>query len=287
MNWRSSWSLGRIVSVAATQSLIQSTRFIVLPIAGVMMIPFGFCYAFYQNAAVQVDEDPQTVKSTVQWALRQSLLWPRQNHLLIAICWIFGGVIFLNLSLAVFIIPQMAKTLLGIDSIFTLSGIRMILNTTFWVAILGMTYLCLDPFVKTVYVLRCFYGSSLKSGEDLKQELNRLMSRGKKIALGLVIVVLCAAPFTCLAGPPSPISPEELDRSIEETLERREFSWRLPRETLQDGEQATKGPLEAGIKWMLDVLAQGSRVLGKWIAQFIEWLENLLPQPGKKHDIHE
>ncbi len=196
------WSMCRILSVAATQSLIQSTRFIVLPVAGIVLIPYGFCYAFYQNVAAHAQEDTQTVKSTCKWAWRQSGLWPRQNHLLIAIFWLFGGVIFLNLSFTTLIIPQMAKTLFGIDSLFTLSGMRMILNTTFWIAMLGMTYLCLDPFIKTVYVLRCFYGSALKSGEDLKKELHRILAGGKKMAMGLAVVVLCATPFTCLAGQP-------------------------------------------------------------------------------------
>jgi hypothetical protein len=276
------WSLSRITSVAATQSLIQSTRFIVLPVAGVVLIPFGFCYAFYQNAAAHAAEDCQTVKSTSKWAWRQSRLWPRQNHLLIAIFWIFGVVIFLNISFAAFIIPQLVKTLFGIDSIFTLSGVRMVLNTTFWIAMLGMTYLCLDPFIKTVYVLRCFYGSALKSGEDLKKELHGKLASVKKMAMGLVIVVLCASPITCLAGQPPAVSPAQLDRSIEETLGRREFAWRMPRETVQEEEQEAKGPLAAAIKWLLEVFAEGIRTLGKWITQLIEWLENQLPKQHKK-----
>jgi len=276
------WSLRRVASVVATQSLIQSSRFIVLAVAGIMLIPYGFCYAFYQNAAAHTEEDTQTVKSTCNWAWRQSGLWPRQNYLLIAIIWLFGGVIFLNLSFTTLIIPQLAKTLFGIDSIFTLSGMRMILNTTFWIAMLGMTYLCLDPFIKTVYVLRCFYGSALKSGEDLKKELHRILVGGKKMAMGLTVVALCAAPFTCLAEQPLLISPGELDRSIEETLGQREFSWRMPRETVQEGEQEAKGPLAAAIKWLLDMLAKGIRTLGKWITQLFEWLENLLPEQHKK-----
>jgi cbb3-type cytochrome oxidase subunit 3 len=73
-----------------------------------------------------------------------------------------------------------------------------------------------------------------------------------------------------------------LDLSIEETLERREFAWRMPRETVEEGEREAKGPLEAAIKWLLDALAQGIRTLGKWITQLFEWLENFLPQPDKK-----
>jgi hypothetical protein len=56
----------------------------------------------------------------------------------------------------------------------------------------------------------------------------------------------------------------------------------MPRETVQDGEQEAKGPLEAAIKWLLDVLSKGVRALEKWITQFFEWLENLLPKPDKK-----
>ena len=278
------WPWQRIISVGATQCLIQSTRFIVLPIAGVMLIPYGFCYAFYQNAAAHVGEDPQniTIRSTCKWAWRQSRLWPRQNHLLICIFWIFGVVIFLNISFTAFIIPQMVKTLFGIDSIFTLSGMRMILNTTFWIAMLGTTYLCLDPFIKTAYVLRCFYGSALKSGDDLKKELNRALAGGKKMAMGMLVVVLCAIPFTGFAGESSSVSPKELDRSIEETLGRREFAWRMPRETIQAGEEEAKGPLEAAIKWLLDGLAKGIRILEQWISQFFEWLENLMPEGNTK-----
>jgi hypothetical protein len=73
-----------------------------------------------------------------------------------------------------------------------------------------------------------------------------------------------------------------LDRSIEETLERREFAWRMPRETVQEGEEEAKGPLAAAIKWLLDVIAEGIRTLGKWITQLFEWLENLLPGSHKK-----
>ena len=278
------WSWHRIISVAATQCLIQSTRFIVLPIAGVMLIPYGFCCAFYQNAAAHVGEDPQniTIRSTCKWAWRQSRLWPRQNHLLICIFWIFGVIIFLNIASTAFIIPQMVKTLFGIDSIFTLSGMRMILNTTFWIAMLGTTYLCLDPFIKTAYVLRCFYGSALKSGDDLKKELNLALAGEKKMAMGMMIVVLCAIPFTCLAGQSSSVSPKELDRSIEETLGRREFAWRMPRETIQAGEEEAKGPLEAAIKWLLDGLAKGIRILEQCISQFFEWLENLMPEGNTK-----
>ena len=100
--------------------------------------------------------------------------------------------------------------------------------------------------------------------------------------MGLVIVILCGTSFTCLAEQPTPISPGELDRSIEETLGRPEFAWRMPRDSSLDGEPEAKGPLEAAIKWLLDGLGKGIWILKQWISQAFEWLENLMPKGDKK-----
>jgi hypothetical protein len=272
------WSLRQISSITATQTLIQATRFIVVPVAALLLIPFGYCYAFYHNAAVYVGEDGQDVRSTCQWAWRQAKLWPQQNHLLIGIFWLFGCVIFLNISMATLIIPQLMKSLFGVETIFSLGGIPVFINSTFWVVMLGMTYLFLDPFVKTAYVLRCFYGSALGSGEDLKTELNRIMNPGAKILAGLLVVILCIAPVLSTAETRAPVSAGELDQSIEKTMNRPEFSWRMPRETADWKEPERKGPMEAALKWLLDTISIGIKIIGKWITRFLGWLENLLPK---------
>ncbi len=277
-----SWSLSRIVSIVATQSLIQSTRFLVVPIASLVMIPFGFCYAFYQNVSAHNGEYGQSVKSTCRWAWRQAKMWPRQNHLLIGIYWLFGFVIFVNVSITLVFIPQMAKTLLGIDSAFTLSGLYMFLNTTFWIVALGITYLLLDPFIKTTYALRCFYGTALQSGDDLRTELKQTMSRRTKLATGLFAVFLCLTPLTTDAQQQTPVSPVELDRSIEETMQRREFAWRMPRETNQPDEQKDRGPIAAAVEWMIEMVGKGLGKIGGWIKKLVEWLEGLLPKPDRK-----
>jgi hypothetical protein len=276
------WTLGRIAAIAATQSLIQSTRFIVMPIASLMLIPYGFCYAFYQNVSAVDDGEIQDLSSTCKWAWHQAGLWPRQNHLLIGIYWLFGFVVLVNLAIAAVLIPQLVKTLLGVDSMFTMSGMRMILNTTFWTAMFGMTYLLVDPFIKTTYALRCFYGSALKSGQDLKTELNQILSEAKKTATALLVVLLVVLPLTSMGEPSTPVTPAELDQSIEEIMGRREFSWRMPRDARVKQDQAAPGPIEAAMQWLLDLLAKGLKKIGEWIQQLIEWLEGLLPEPGRQ-----
>ena len=276
------WSLRRIASIAATQSIIQATRFLVLPIASLMVIPFGFCYAFYQNVSAHDDVLGQTVRSTCKWAWQQARLWPRQNHLLIGIYWIFGFVIFINVAITAMVIPQMVKTLFGVDSAFTLSGLYMFLNTTFWIVVLGITYLLLDPLIKSTYVLRCYYGAALQSGEDLRSELSRNLVSRKKLIAGFLFISVCFTPFTTMAEQRAPVSPVDLDRSIEETMNRREFAWRMPRETIQADEQQDKGPIEAAVDWLIEMLGKGIKKIGSWITKFIEWLEDMLPKPDKK-----
>jgi hypothetical protein len=271
-------SLRQIASITATQTLIQATRFIVMPVAALLAIPFGYCYAFYHNTAVYVGRDSLDFKPTCQWAWRQAKLWPRQNHLLICIFWLFGFVIFLNVSMATLIIPQLMKSLFGVETVFTLGGIAVLVNSTFWIAMLGMTYLLLDPFVKTAYVIRCFYGSALGSGADLKKELNRILNSGAKLIAGLLIVVLSITPVLSIAETPATVAPGELDQSIEEIMNRPEFSWRMPRETADRKEPESRGPLEAALRWLLDVISKGIKTIKDWITSFIDWLESLLPE---------
>jgi len=276
------WSLQRVTAIAATQALIQSTRFVVLPLASLMVIPFGLCYAFYQNASAHDEAQGQALGSTCQWAWQQAKLWPRQNHLLIGIYWIFGFVIFINVCFAAFIVPQMVKTLFGVDTAFTFSGIYMFLNTTFWIIALGITYLLLDPLIKGSYVLRCYYGSALQSGEDLKLELRQRMAHRKKLVAGMLIVSLCFTPFASGAEQGVSVSTNDLDRSIEETMQRREFTWRMPREAVQPDENKDKGPIEAAIDWLIQMFNKGLKKVGNWILKLIEWLEDMLPKPDKK-----
>ena len=40
------WSLQRLLPLVTTQTLIHATAFIILPLAALVGIPFGWCYAF-------------------------------------------------------------------------------------------------------------------------------------------------------------------------------------------------------------------------------------------------
>src|SRR5436189_6227362 len=75
-----------------------------------------------------------------------------------------------------------------------------LLNTTFFAAMFWTTYLCVDPVLKAVYVLRCFYGESRQSGDDLKAELRQFTRPAKTLVASLAILVALAGPI--YAAPP-------------------------------------------------------------------------------------
>jgi hypothetical protein len=278
---RPRWSFQRGLSLVAAQTLIHATAFFVLPLAALVAIPFGWCYAFYQNVTAEAINEPGHTTTLCKKAWFQAKLWPRQNYILLAIFFIFGIVVFLNIAGAIYLLPLLLKKYLGFESIFTLSGFHMI-NTTFWMATIGLTYLCMNPLVKTAYVLRCFYGSALKSGADLKTDLQRLLC-GRTAA---VIALLILASLTCPTSSPASgtpfTSPQALDRSIEEVLQQREFAWRMPREMNAENEKDSKGPIASLAAWVIDKLSRGFNAALNWIDKLIDWLLNLLPKGDRR-----
>jgi hypothetical protein len=175
------WMMRRFGRVLVVQAILQPTGLFLLPLALIPAIPFAWLYAFYQNVTALTDGESTDVKIIIRKSWQQAALWPQQNHLVLTMLIAFGGMIFLNLMMVCLLLPQLLRIFFGVESVFTQSLASM-LNTTFISGILGLTYLCVDPLVKTVYVLRCFYGESLKSGEDLKAELKKFAAVGSSAA---------------------------------------------------------------------------------------------------------
>lgn len=185
-------SPGSLASMALLQTIIQPLGLFAVPLALLITLPFGWVYAFFQNATVLGADVSGDLKTLFRKALRQAELWPAQNHLLLLVLSAFGIFVFLNVALGAITVPRLIKILLGVEMEFGKSW-ATILNTTFLATVTAVTYLCVDPVVKAVYVLRCFYGESLRSGEDLTVELKGCLSADKLVRAGLTILVFCVA----------------------------------------------------------------------------------------------
>lgn len=285
------WTAARVRRLALSQAAHQFWGLPVRLAALVVTIPFGWFSAYYQNLSV-LDEGegpaPKGQPSLFRRAYRQARLWPMQNHQIIGYLSSLGLFIWFNMVALLVFAPQLLKTFLGIETLFSRMSPWAYLNTTFFTASLALTLLCLDPLWKAAYVLRCFYGESLRTGHDLTVALKRLRKAASLAVLVLGLAVGGAlGPFISplraadsapveipAAAPPalppalpkaSPLPPTELDQKIDEVLSRREFSWRMPREKVTGHKPG----------WLEDfgnMLSRWRKAITDKIEHFMDWL---------------
>ncbi len=225
------WSFVRCARLAARQLAIQPGSLFLLPVALVIMLPFGWLFAFYQNATVLGARGDEPLRPFVKRAWHQAKFAQMQHHAGLSLLFLFALFVWVNIAIAVIGVPFLGKTLLGIETPFSL-GLTSMVNTTFFAAICGLAYLVLDPLLKTTYVLRCFYGESRQSGEDLRVTLRA--SRLSTTAALLIAALLCVASATRAgAADPAPsprgVDAVRLDHSIDQVLTQPEYTWRAPR----------------------------------------------------------
>lgn len=252
--------------IAYLQSLVQSSKLFILPVALLCLLPFASVFAFYQNAAV-LASDAGDLRSLISHSARQAGYRARQNWTLVAILLLFSLFAFLNLAITLFLAPHLVKMLLGIETAFTRSGVHL-LNSTLIAAAAGLAWAAIDPLIKAVYVLRCFYGESVTTGADLKAAIASLR---RAAVLACLLAAVCPAIRAQSAIPPS-----DLDRAIDQVIHRPAYTWRMPRDIAPD---ASPGFLDAAAQAM----RRGLHHAAEWLRPLIDWIRDKLrekPSPA-------
>ncbi|MCE5241918.1 MAG: hypothetical protein ABFD98_09085 [Syntrophobacteraceae bacterium] len=292
-----SWNFRRIARLLCVQSAVMPWQFAVLPIALLITLPFGWCYAFFQNLSVTGD-GRESLAESIRSAWRHAKLWPWQNHKMLLVLCPFGLFVLLNISAALYMLPGLLKILFGMETVFSRSGYSFV-NSTSLLSVVGLGYLCLNPLIKAAYAQRCFLGASIFTGQDLLLELKRI--RGVKTLRRMLPVavllpglmaqnVFATAQNTSPSGVERPssrrtVSPEELERAIGKVIGGLEYSWRMPDPKRQDHE-------ESGFwKQVSDAVSGVFRKIGDALKSFFKWLEEFLdnllghkddPKPERK-----
>ena len=230
----------RCLRIFLLQSILQPSGLFLLPLALLPVIPFAWAYAFFQNATALADGSGRRVGELVKKSRQQAALWPAQNVLTLLILLAFALYVFLNWTTAGLALPQLLQMLLGLGSVFTQSPWAL-LNSTFFAGMAGLTYLCVDPVLKAIYTLRCFYGESLSSGEDLKAELKTFSVPLPPAAAAIffALAILFSSPASAaetnnFSPAAQKISTPALDQAIAKTISESKYAWRMPREKIMD-----------------------------------------------------
>lgn len=175
------WLPSRLFRLAANQLILQPLGLFLRPMAFLLILPYGRVRAYFENLTA-LDDGSTDAKTLRHLAFSQALLWPRQHYAALWVLMLVGGVVFLNIAIVILQIPLILNTFLGLETSFSRSWLSQI-NTTLFINSCGLAFLCIDPLAKAFYVLRCFYGRSLVSGEDLKVELDKTANATYSAAL--------------------------------------------------------------------------------------------------------
>jgi hypothetical protein len=271
------WDRSRWLRLVLVQGILQPSRLFILPLAALATIPFAWVLAFYENVTVLGDGAEGGVRAVARRAAAQARLWPRQNHLLVALLALVAAVLWLNALVAVLTAPQLCKLLLGIETAFSRAGLWVVLNTTFLAATLAVAWLALDPLLKAVYTLRCFHGEARTDGADLLAELARVRAAGKLPALAALLLLTClplSARAATTNAPTTPaaavtVAPAQIEDAVKQTLQQDKYAWRLPRETSPDDNSPTKA-------WLRTFFASIGHTVAGWARSVLHWIRDLL-----------
>lgn len=263
----------------AAQATVQPIALFVLPLALVTIAGFPWACAFFQNVTALGCDDSGGLRPLTKRAARLASLWFRQNMVLLVMLLAFGLFVFLNWTIVCLTLPGLLKTLLGVETVFSKAPLALA-NTTFLTAMLALTYLSVDPLLKAVYVLRCFYGESVQTGLDIKVSLKSVAQAASRVTLSIGFCLLLLGTGSVSAAEPSApenptgkpaahasVSAAQLDRSLGEVLQQNKYVWRLPRETVAEKEElGTIGRF----------LEQAREMVRKWLIAARDWLADWL-----------
>ena len=287
---------GAVWRLLVTQAALQPTGLLLWPLALMLLFPFPYAFAFYQNLTALADGEPAGLGAEVRRAMRQTSLQSRQNLLLLLVLLGFGFIVFLNWTTFCFLLPGLAKMLFGLESVFTRSGVTL-LNTTFFATMFGLTYLSVDPLVKAAYTLRCFYGESLQSGADLKSDLKRFAPAGAAVpvVLAFLLTLSSAANAQPPSGPDSTgpkqnsttaaapaLSAPELDRAIQEVVRQDKYTWRMPREKIAKPETERQGVVGRFLERVFEMIGRALKSIWHGLESFLRKL--FQGQTRTRHD---
>jgi hypothetical protein len=263
----SPWTARRILRMAILQTAVQPTSLILIPVAAVLALPLAWVYGFYQNFALLADGENFRLAPPIAQAKAYAAHWTRQSWLVLLIQSGFAIFVAANIAISIFLLPRLLQMFAGVETTFTKSGANL-LSSTFFAVCLGLTYLCVDPVMKAIYVLRCFYAQSVHSGEDLKTEFRQSVSAAALLVLALLM------PLTPAVAQPPPISAPELDRAIDQVIHQRQYAWRLPRQQAPDVE--SQNPFLRFTQSILKTTRAWIRTAQRSYNRFRDWLNDLL-----------
>ena len=264
------------IKLAASQAFIHSTMPWMMFLCSLPVFPLAWAYAFYRNAGVLACGHFRahgSLASLLGRSLRAAHHAPRSNHAVLLTLSLVALLVWFNTMILTIMLPQLAGILTGID--FPMNhSVEAMFNTTLIATATATAWLIVSPIFHAAYAVRCFEADSTQSGEDLLSSLRALRLPSTTLATLAILTCLFFSSNNVSAEPPPATTPttqqiSELDRSLDHTLNRTEFRWRMPRETIPDDQMNW---LERSMRDFSLWLQKTIKSIAQWISDFLRWL---------------
>ena len=273
-------------------------------------LPLGWIVAALQNftilAATQNYGD-RPLRNIFSDGLKHSHYDWAQNHGILVVMVIVALFTWLNLVAACLVITTFGKSFFGVESVFTISPTAAIMNTTFLLGSLLLTWMVISPMMKAAYTLRCFYADSRHTGADLLSRLAECRrerrknpeaaattsSRGRQqAAIAVAVLILLTGldagakdEAAALSETPAKrsLSEETLRESIGETLEQKKYQWQLSRKSQEGYAEELKNEswLSRRIRDVAEATRGAFKKVGDWLEEMVEKMERKPRSPKK------
>lgn len=261
-----------VFRVIVIQSAIQPLKLIAIPVGVLLTIPLPWVVAFFRNLSLFVAID---ARDPIAAARRQAGLWTRQAWQVFGAVTLSTLLLLANVLIVIVLLPQLGRTFFGIEGDFVRAG-GWVLNLTSAAVAAAITWLIVDPLLDAAYVLRCFYGVAIATGDDLRAALKKL------IGVAAMVILLLGSPGTIDAqtvetnAAVKTVDASRLDRSIDKVIRRREFVWRAARPRVQGNE--APGWLRSAI----DTIGRAWKSFEEQIRKWLKPKPDTQPERGSK-----
>ncbi len=253
------WNRNRVWRMISLQVALQPLSLLAIPIAGVLLVPFATVFAYFRNVSLYAGLGSA---HALPLAREQAMAGTRQNWIVHSLGVILGLFLLVNYAACFVVVPQLAKSILGMENTVTRFPTWMFTSTGL-LAIGLLTYVTLEPLACAVYVLRCFYGQSVHTGADVRASFRAIAARTASVALlAAFLAAWQPAASAQQQPPPQPVQQGvdagELKTTVDRVMRRREYAWRMPKQE----DPNRKRPAWAG--WMDSVFRR--------FGEFWDWL---------------
>jgi hypothetical protein len=250
------WTARRFWNLVSGQTFFGATKLVLLPAALLVMFPFAAVVAFYRYTAVLSGHEDLPPREMMAKARRLAGRDQRESAVLLAILLLAYLLLVINLGIVLAVLPQLARMMTGYESTFSRGGMYFVTNPLFVTLVFVVSWQMLDPLIQAVYCVRLFHAESVESGEDLRAALRR-------IAAALVLFLAVAAPRAFA------VTPAELQQSVRQAMQAREYDWRLPPPA---GTSVKPSWLAAFTDRVITGIQAGFHKAGELLGRLLRWL---------------